>query len=439
MEAIAKSDDPLDGTWGDGPIGWRDSFAPATGKASWGELPKLTDIFPWQQPGCMHSRLWPIAPDEETLRSRWDHFVKSKPEDRPALYVTPASGRSILTKVEGLTELVNLKEGAAPQPLVRYGFRSFDREWTYNDPRLAKTESPALWSSVSDKQVFLVSLTHAVITKGPSMTATECVPDKHYFKGSSGGKNVLPLYRDAAATRPNITSGLPEVLASHIGISTPAPEDIAAYVYAVLSSPAYREIYTEEMKTPGPRVPITLDKGLWTDAVRMGKRLLWLHTYATRFQNDLPGNEKQGKTLPSNTEIGWDKSVTVMPDSLADIRHNDTAELLYIGDGVVSGVTGEVWSYSVSGMQIVKKWLGYRTKKGAGRAASSKNPLDKIRPTGWKDLWNTELLELLRVIDATIRLHKEQADVVKKIAEGLTISADELPQPKPAERKPPRV
>ncbi len=34
------------------------------------------------------------------------------------------------------------------------------------------------------------------------------VPDLHQFRGSFGGKDAIPLWRDAAATQPNVTAGL---------------------------------------------------------------------------------------------------------------------------------------------------------------------------------------------------------------------------------------
>lgn len=434
MDTIAAADDPLAGPWAVAAEQWRETFVPPTGKASWQDMPALTDIFPWQQPGCMHSRLWPIAPDEDTLVARWKRFVASPHDERAALYVTPTSGRNIHTKVGGLTELSKLTAGTPHQPVVRYGFRSFDRQWTFEDPRLAKTESPALWATVSPKQVYLVSLTHATMSEGPSITVTECVPDKHYFKGSAGGKNAIPLYRDKLGTIPNITSGFPKFLGGRLGTAPPSPEDIAAYVYAVLSSPIYLSLFAEEMKTPGPRVPVTRDQALWQEAVQLGSELLWLHTYATRFRDGTRGHE-----VPSVEGLGWQTQVTKIPVSASDISYNADTGILTISDGQITGVRRDVWAYKVSGMQVVKKWLGYRTQKGAGRAASSHNPLDQIRPTSWKDAWNDELLDLLRVLTLTLDKQVQQRALLEKICAGPTLSASELPKPKAQERQPPKV
>lgn len=108
-----------------------------------------------------------------------------------------------------------------------------------------------------------------------------------------------------------------------------------------------------------------------------------------------------------------------------------------LGDYVV-GVLPEVWSFEVSGMPVVKKWLGYRTLEGAGRSKGSGNPLDEIRPTTWPDEWNDELLDLLRVLTLTVQKNAEQADILDRICKGKLISVNDLPKPKPAERKPPK-
>ena len=65
----------------------------------------------------------------------------------------------ITTKVPGLTQLADLGEGESHEPIVRFGMRSFDRQWTFDDPRLIALERPALWASLSDAQVFLATMT----------------------------------------------------------------------------------------------------------------------------------------------------------------------------------------------------------------------------------------------------------------------------------------
>ena len=169
--------------------------------------------------------------------------------------------------------------------------------------------------------------------------------------------------------------------------------------------------------------------------MRLGHDLLWLHSWAERFRDPELG---RGTQLPRVAGLGWEAPVTKMPETTQDIAYDKNLQQLRIGDGVITGVRSDVWNYTVSGMQVVPKWLGYRTVRGAGRAASSKNPLDKIRPTAWVDAWNDELLDLLRMLTVTLDRQPQQAALLDKICSGSLISGDHLPKPTALQRKPPR-
>jgi hypothetical protein len=288
---------------------------------------------------------------------------------------------------------------------------------------------------VSPSQLFFMAPMTKQMSAGPTLTVSQHVPDLHMFRGSFGGKDVLPLYRDKDAKQPNISVGLRQKLAARLDIDQPTPEDIFAYVYALLSSPRYQQRFSKALETPGPRVPITADPLLWREAVALGRNLLWLHTWAERFVD--PDAGRHGR-LPQVDGLGWDTPVSEMPQSSADISYDKKMHRLTVGDGVITGVRPDVWGYRVSGMEVVKKWLGYRTTKGAGRATSSTSPLDAIRPTTWPDEWNDELLDLLRMLTKTLDMHPAQADLLDRICSGPLIAASELPQPKPLQRKPPK-
>jgi hypothetical protein len=90
-------------------------------------------------------------------------------------------------------------------------------------------------------------------------------------------------------------------------------------------------------------------------------------------------------------------------------------------------------------MQVIRKWLGYRTRRGAGRAASSASPLDAIRPTEWHPEWSDELIDLLLILTRTLELLPRGVELLDRILAGQLIKASELP-PVPDElRKPPKV
>lgn len=437
MQSIAGAVDPFEGEWLKGPSEWLARFVPSTGDSHWDEMPLITNLFPWQQPGCKFNRTWPIAPSKDLLEKRWDRFRKAAPSERPELFVTASSGRNITTKVAGLPKLADVQANEASRPIERYAFHSFDIQYAFDDPRMAKTDSPSLWQSASDRQIFLTSIFTSTISEGPALTATAHIPDLHFFNGR-GGKDIIPLWRDAAATEPNITAGLSRVLAERLGRrnDTPRPnvENLAAYCYTLLSASAYQERFAVELQTPGLRVPLTADHNLWREAVAAGKELLWLHTYAERFQDEALGRRAE---IPNVENVGWLRAVTRVPRNTSEIEYDAGTGILTVGDGQVGEVRPDVWSYSVSGMPILEKWLGYRTAKGSGRATSSSSALDRIRPEEWHDDWNDELLDLIRVLTITLDRQAALVDLLDRICEGPMIPAADLPVPTPTEREPP--
>ena len=122
------------------------------------------------------------------------------------------------------------------------------------------------------------------------MTASHATPDLDHFRGSFGGKHVVPLYRDSGAQEPNVTGGL----LGHIGDAVTA-ERLFAYTYGILAQPAYVDRFWDELEQPPPRLPISKDAGLFDRVADLGERLLHLHTYGERFvAPDRPPGVRRG-------------------------------------------------------------------------------------------------------------------------------------------------
>jgi hypothetical protein len=295
-------------------------------------------------------------------------------------------------------------------------------------------ERPSLWLSRSAAQIFLVSKPTHPLGAGPAATATVDVPDLDSFRGSFGGKDVFPLYRDASKTPNTSAATLDAITAAHKenGSAGPAvaPEVLFAYAYGVLAGTDYTMRFAEELETPGPRVPLTADPKLFDEMANFGRELLWLHTFGERFADQ----EAAGAILHQGIRVASD--IVDLPTTRG-IRYDSDSKAIAIGEGLVVGVTPEVWAFEVSGMLVVRKWLGYRTRDGAGRAARSSSSLDAIRPDSWRPEWTHELLELLSVLQHTVDRLPRGAALLDRVCGGPLISADDLP-PVPSElRRPP--
>jgi hypothetical protein len=407
--------------------GWMKPLLPA-GEGDYYAWPDVRDVFPWQQPGVKVERTWPIGQNEEILRQRWRNLLSAT--NRAVVFKENNDRRTdreygdLEDPTKRLKPLANLSDDTPAPEIVPYAFRSFDREKIIKDGRLMGRPRPELWRAHGPDQVYLTSLLTGILGEGPAATVSSGVPDLHHFC-NRGGKDVIPLWRDAAATQPNVTGGLLETLSEEYG-ETVNPEDLFAYAYAVLGSPAYTESFSEELSIPGPRLPITKDKALFRRGVDFGRWLVGLHTYGERFGGSVPrGKARIEKAIPDTPE-----------DYPEDFSYDEQNRTLKVGDGEIRPVSPAVYNYNVSGLEVVKSWLGYRRKNPRGRSSS---PLDEIRPERWTGEMTRELLQLLWVLEATVNKEPELAALLEEITASEVFTADELPEPTDEEQKPPRT
>lgn len=390
---------------------------PATEDSVWADMIPLTELFPWHQSGAKAGRTWVISPNKEDIRKRWFTLFDAPPEKRAELFQESRDRvvhKTCETKGVPSGPAVLMVRGDPGEPnIVKYGFRSFDTQWLLLDARFMNRASPSLWEAASDRQVYLSTVITTEIGVGPGMTCSAHVPDGHYFMGLEGG-GMIPLYKEDGS--PNCDAKLFSYLREMWGDVT--MDDIGAYVYGLLSSPMYQEKFAVALRTPGPRVPLTADLILWKKVVAIGKDLMWLHTFGERF-----GENRTFEPLP---DVHWIRPVTIWPSTIKDVTYNPVDQTLTVGDGVLMGVEEAVWKFEVSRMQIIRKWISYRTKIGAGRAVSSLSPLDKIRGSLWDGLWSEELVNLVSVLTITVKNQHIQAMLLERVINGPLISTLDL-------------
>jgi hypothetical protein len=265
---------------------------------------------------------------------------------------------------------------------------------------------------------------------GPALTFTGLIPDYDHYKGSFGGR-VFPLWHDRDARVPNISPTLLIYLEQRYQSSVSA-EDLMAYVAAVAAHPAFTARFLSDLVTPGLRIPLTADGEFFATAAELGRTVIWLHTFGERFADPSRGRPAQPPRLPSGDapripEAGAiSQDPAAMPDT---IDYDATNRRLLVGHGYVDNVAPQVWSYEVSGMQVLRHWFSYRKANrerpiiGTRRLPSQ---LGDLQPDYWLAEYTTELMNVLHVLGRLVELEPAQAELLEAVCSGQTIAAAEL-------------
>ena len=169
---------------------------------------------------------------------------------------------------------------------------------------------------------------------------------------------------------PNLDSGFVEQIAAATELrflsdargdlrETFGPEDVLAWIYAVLHSPRYRDRYEAHLKLDFPRVPLPGSAELFRKLAAAGHELLALH---------LLESPKLGKSItryagPRNPEVrrvGWSGGTVWLDAGKTNARKGHRATKP--GKTGFKGVPEGVWDFQIGGYQVCHKWL--KDRKG---------------------------------------------------------------------------
>jgi hypothetical protein len=427
------------GGWAKCSSEWRAPFLPAS-TGAWASYPSLEECFVYNGSGVMPGRTWVIAPDAESLQRRWQTLVRAR-KDKERLFHPHLRGGGLGDK-HSAKAAVRPLAGQAPRdqavaddngpcvPPVRYGYRSFDRQWIIPDSRLINQPNPDLWRTRSRQQVYLTAFTRHSPTGGPSLTFTGLIPDLHHYKGSFGGR-AFPLWLDRRATLPNLRPALLATLAKRYRREVTAPA-LLAYIAAVTAHPAFTARFRANLKLPGLRIPLTAKRTLFEEASDLGSRVIWLHTFGERYVDAEAARPRRSPRLPAARapRIPADGAIPSSPEEMPDTLDYDPAQRrLLIGSGRIDNVPPAVWDYEVSGKQVLRHWFSYRRRQRARPLLGDRrppSPLGDIQPEGWPAEYTSELLDLLHVLALLVELEPQQAALLDRICAAETLPLDEL-------------
>jgi hypothetical protein len=208
-------------------------------------------------------------------------------------------------------------------------------------------------------------------------------------------------------------------------------EAVMAYLAAVAANPAYTARFAPDLVQPGLRIPLTGDPALFEEALRLGREVIWLHTFGERFADPVVGRPARPPRLAQCApRIPAGGAIPSDPEHMPDTISYDAANRrLWIGRGHIDNVPPAVWAYEVSGKHVLRQWFSYRKLSrerpqiGDHRAPS---PLGDLQPDAWPAEYTTELLNLLNVLGRLVTLEPAQADLLERVCAGPILTEEAL-------------
>ncbi len=185
---------------------------------------------------------------------------------------------------------------------------------------------------------------------------TNQITDKSYISNrTSESTYVFPLYlypnpeELGLATERSLNFKSPFLAALSEALELPqtapfnlpegiAPENILAYIYAILSSPTYRQRYYDFLKYDFPRIPLPQDIEHFRTLAALGQHLIDWHLLKDvqipavhRFEGEGDGVVEKARYLDGRVWINPTQYFTDVPE--------------------------DVWEYEIGAYQVCEKWL----------------------------------------------------------------------------------
>lgn len=207
---------------------------------------------------------------------------------------------------------------------------------------------------MTNKKVEIGDFKHVIVYKG--IVESHAISMKEinyvfplYIYNNDGGQKGGSFSR-----RPNFKKDIVSIFAKELGLiftdekepteNTFAPIDILDYIYAVLSSPTYREKYKEFLKTDFPRVPYPKDKEIFWQLVKLGEELRLIHLLENPLVNKLITQyPKEGDNIVEKFKYSSGKVL------INENQHFDNVPEI-------------AWNFFIGGYQPAQKWL--KDRKG---------------------------------------------------------------------------
>lgn len=322
-------------------------------------FPAIPDIFPHNGVGITTARdVFVVDIDKKKLVNRIRLFKNHKGSDEELhafFSIRKKKGWNIRSAWE---KLQDSSENKLVDCAISILYRPFDIRWIfYHDSVVWRTVKRVMYHMVHENMGIVIPR-RVEIVGGWHHAFVANLPIDHVTISSKTVDYLFPLYVYASAEeegllqqpaekdekRPNLHPLLLQAVQKAYGESV-TPEEICHYVYSVLYSTIYRDVYSEFLRIDFPRIPFTKDIKLFQKLAVLGERLVDLHLLRSS-KLDPPIARFQG---------AGDNRVQTGRNGL---RYDAEEQRVYInGEQYFEGVPLEVWEYLIGGYQVCHKWL----------------------------------------------------------------------------------
>ena len=260
------------------------------------------------------------------------------------------------------------------QHIQRINYRPYDTRWTYYTGQSRGfhcAPRPLIMPYLQEENLALCtnrSLRSA--STWQHVFVTNRIIDGNCISNKDGPTHVFPLYlypnpealgisterslnfKPAFLTALSEALGLAQVAPFNLpeGVS---PEEILAYIYAILYSPTYRKRYYEFLKYDFPRIPLPQDIEQFRTLAALGQRLMDSHLLADGSRLQVAPTGSGGPAVHRFEGEG--------DGGVAKVRYVD-GKVWINPTQYFTDVPEEVWAYEVGAYQVCEKWL--RDRKG---------------------------------------------------------------------------
>ena len=294
--------------------------------------------------------------DEARLAARMEYLygLDWSPEFIREFRVVPSSSYAIKRKVSGSTlDLANIRTCQ---------YRPFDYRFVYYSTSI--TSRPAYDAMQHMAAGNLGLITSRLMARAGGFDS--CMVSRHITETKCGDSTrssyLFPLYRREAESssdmplledewESNLATAAVSAVAQSTGLSFRrsgrgdlvagfGPEDLFAYLYAVLHSPEYRQRYRDLLRIGFPRIPLDPGAELFGALAGIGQRLIALHLLDDE-ASDLDSGTYLGPPEPRVSRVQWTGGTVLLDTETARFDH----------------VPEAVWQFRIGGYQVCEKWL----------------------------------------------------------------------------------